>query len=73
MEESLLLYLCYVFRALINFPCVLILHERFGPRSVSDCGTLMAFALSLILNPTFGIYFHKTLDAAQPYHLLKPN
>ena len=34
---------------------------------------LMAFALSLALDPTFGIHSHKTLDTAQPYHLSKPN
>jgi len=34
---------------------------------------LMAFAPSLALNPTFGIHSHKTLDTAQPCHLLKPN
>ena len=34
---------------------------------------LMAFAPSLALDPTFGIHFHKTLDIAQPCHLLKPN
>ena len=35
--RSLLLYSCYVFRALINsLVSVLILHERSGPRSVSD-------------------------------------
>ena len=33
--RSLLLYLCDVFRALIN-SLVLVLHERSGPRSVSD-------------------------------------
>ena len=33
---SLLLYLCHVFRALNKLACVLILHERSGPRSVSD-------------------------------------
>ena len=33
--RSLLLYLCYVFQVLIN-SLVLILHERSGPRSVSD-------------------------------------
>ena len=33
----------------------------------------MAFALSLALDPTFGIHSHKTLDTAQPCHLLKPN
>ena len=32
-----------------------------------------AFALSLALDPTFGIHSHKTLDTAQPCHLLKPN
>ena len=34
---------------------------------------LMASALSLALDPTFGIHFHETLDTAQPCHLLKPN
>ena len=34
--RSLLLYLCEVFPTLINFSCVVILHERSGPRSVSD-------------------------------------
>ena len=33
--RSLLLYLYYKFRALINSLCVLILHQRSGPRSVS--------------------------------------
>ena len=32
-----------------------------------------AFAPSLALDPTFGIHSHKTLDTAQPCHLLKPN
>ena len=32
-----------------------------------------AFMLSLALEPTFGIHFRKTLDTAQPCHLLKPN
>ena len=30
-------------------------------------------ALSLALDPTFGIHSHKTLDTVQPCHLLKPN
>ena len=34
---------------------------------------VMAFVLSLALDPTFGIHSHKTLDTAQPCHLLKPN
>ena len=34
---------------------------------------LMAFAPSLALNPTFGIHSYKTVDTAQPCHLLKPN
>ena len=34
---------------------------------------IMAFALSLALDRTFGIHSHKTLDTAQPCHLLKPN
>ena len=44
-------------------------------RSFSDNtnASLMAFAPSLALDPTFGIHSHKTLDTAQPCHLLKPN
>ena len=34
---------------------------------------VMAFMLSLALDPTFGIHSHRTLDTAQPCHLLKPN
>ena len=34
---------------------------------------LMASAPFLALDPTFGIHSHKTLDTAQPCHLLKPN
>ena len=34
---------------------------------------LMALALSLALDPIFGIHSHKTLDTAQPCHLLTPN
>ena len=34
---------------------------------------LMASAPCLALDPTFGIHSHKTLDTAQPCHLLKPN
>ena len=34
---------------------------------------LMAFALSLALDPTFGTHSYKTLDTAQPFHLLKPS
>ena len=32
-----------------------------------------AVTFSLALDPTFGIHSHKTLDTAQPCHLLKPN
>ena len=34
---------------------------------------LVAFSLSLALDPTFVIHSHKTLDTAQPCHLFKPN
>ena len=34
---------------------------------------LMVSAPSLALDPTFGSHSHKTLDTAQPCHLLKPN
>ena len=43
--RSLLLFLCYVFQALIStneLPCVLILHMCSGPRSVSDLSQLQA-------------------------------
>ena len=42
-------------------------------KSNNTNGRLMAFASSLALDPTFGIHSHKTLDTAQPFHLLKPN
>ena len=31
------------------------------------------FAPSFASDPTFGIHSHKTLDTAQPFHLLKPS
>ena len=31
------------------------------------------FRIFSSLDPTFGIHSHKTLDTAQPCHLLKPN
>ena len=34
---------------------------------------VVAFMPSLALDPTFEIHSHKTLDTAQPCHLLKPN
>ena len=37
------------------------------------CNDFMAFTLSLALDPTFGIHSLKTLDTAQPCHLLKTN
>ena len=42
-------------------------------KSSNTNARLMAFALSLALDPTFGIHSHRTLDTAQPCHLLKPN
>ena len=42
-------------------------------KSNSTNARLVAFAPSLALDPTFGIHSHKTLDTAQPFHLLKPN
>ena len=42
-------------------------------RSNNTKARLMALAPSLALDPTFGIHSHKTLDTAQPCHLLKPN
>ena len=40
-------------------------------KSSNTNARVMAFVLSL--DPTFGIHSHKTLDTAQPCHLLKPN
>ena len=31
----------------------------------------MAFTVCLVLDPSFGIHSRKTLDSAQPCHLLK--
>ena len=42
-------------------------------KSSNTNARFMAFALFLALDPTFGIYSHKTLDTAQPFRLLKPN
>ena len=48
----------------------------FTEKAVSRYRTAVRFkasALSLALDPTFGIHSHKTLDTVQPCHLLKPN
>ena len=42
-------------------------------KSSNTNARLMVFALSLALDPTFGIHYHETLDTAQPCRLLKPN
>ena len=42
-------------------------------KSNSTNARLLASAPSLALDPTSGIHSHKTLDTAQPCHLLKPN
>ena len=39
-------------------------------KSSNTNARLVAFALCLALDPTFGIHFHKTLDTAQSCHLL---
>ena len=46
-----------------------------GGRGTEVMGTNkdMAFTLSLALDPTFRIDSRRTLDTAQPCHLLKPN
>ena len=43
------------------------------PRERSREILYMAFALSLALDPTFGVHSLETLDTAQPCHLSKPN
>ena len=53
---------CYRFALYMSYPLLLLTNAR-----------LMASALSLALDPTFGIHSHKTLDTVQPCHLLKPN
>ena len=42
-------------------------------KSSNTNARVVAFVLCLALDPIFGIHFHKTLDTAQPCHLLKPN
>ena len=51
------------------FPC---LPKCNNIKSSNTNARVMAFVLSLALDPTFGIHSHKTLDTAQPCHLLKP-
>ena len=52
--------------------CDLLLTHTCWKSSNTDA-RVMAFVLSLALDPTFGIHSHKTLDTAQLCHLLKPN
>ena len=47
--------------------------KREGNLSSNTNARLLAFALFLALDPTFGIHSHKTIDTALPRHLLKPN
>ena len=42
-------------------------------KSINTKARLMAFALFLALDPTFGIHSHKTQATAQPRYLLKPD
>ena len=42
-------------------------------QSINAKARLMAFALFLALDPTFGIHSHKTQATAQPRYLLKPD
>ena len=57
--------LCLIYYALLLTPT----HWKYNNTNTR----LMAFTSSLALDPTFGIYSHKTLDTAQLCHLLKPN
>ena len=41
-------------------------------KSSNTHARLMAFALPLALDPTFGIHSHRTSDTGQPCHLFKP-
>ena len=66
---SFLLWSCLV---LLIHPYALLLTSACW-KSNSTNARLVALAPSLALDPTFGIHSHKTLDTAQPFHLLKPN
>ena len=59
---SLIIYLFFI----IFFPLLfVILYIAENPAIQTQ--KLMAFALSLALDPTFGIHSHKTLDTARPW------
>ena len=57
---------CYILSRLDYCNCLLM-----GSKSSNTNARVMAFVLSLALDPTFGIHSHKTLDTAQPCHLFK--
>ena len=50
---------------------ILVVYERASVCVFGLC--VYVFEPSLALDPTFGIHSHKTLDTAEPCHLLKPN
>ena len=56
----------------VNTVCDFFALKR-GKKAFMTNARLMASALSLALDPTFGIHSHKTLDTVQACHLLKPN
>ena len=60
-----------VYRALSGVCGILSRQEHPFPNNTNT--SLMAFTPSLALDPTIEIHSHKTLDTAQPCHLLKPN
>ena len=72
MVLVLLTYLnCYMSTLCLVHYALLLTTARW--KSSNTNARVMAFVLSLALDPTFGIHSHKTLDTAQPCHFLMPN
>ena len=54
------------------YEITLVIYPPTSSETITDTNArLMTFAPSLVLDPTFGIHYHKIL--VQPYYLLKPN
>ena len=57
----------------LRLACFALLQVQACSKSNNTNSRLMAFALSLTLDPMFGIHSHRTSDTAQLFHLLKQN
>ena len=69
--HSLIIKLCYVSTLCLIHYALLLTPACWKYNNTN--ARLIAFAPSLALDPTFGIHSPRTLDTAQPFHLLKPN